>query len=238
MEGKRSFLGEKDNQVLLEMLYFVMGKMQAKKLTKELLDTFGSYWGVLEAPESELMMVNSMDKHTAEYIASLQAAAVYYLENSNTGIKRIYDTETACDVLKPRFLGRKREAVALLLLDGRGRVLFNGIVNEGSVSEVPIYIRRVVELCLKYDAYTAIIAHNHPSGNPAPSRNDLNATRDVTFALNGIDVDLMDHIIFAGGDYTSLKSSEWLEKLEEEVKAYKQGLRHESMEQEETLFHE
>lgn len=233
-ENDNMFAKTTESQALSIVLSFVLPKAEAEALSKELMETFCSFTKILEAPEDELGRKCSPD--VARYIKMLQNMAGYYLDDMNTKLQRVFDTKSSYEVMKTKFLGRKREAVALLLLDGRGHVLYNDIVNEGSISEVPIYIRRLVELCLKYDAYDAIIAHNHPSGNPAPSRNDLNATRDVEFALNGIDVTLIDHIIFAGSDYISMKSSEWLDQIKREVKEYKKTLKEESLEQEAALF--
>lgn len=221
---------------LSKILYMIIKEHDIDIIAKQLIDSFGGFAGVLDAPLDELTAIEGVDDSAAKYIKSIKDTALFYIEDKNSSIKRVYDTDSAYEVLKSKFIGRKREAVALLLLDGRSRIVYNGIVNEGSVSEVPIYIRRIVELCLKFDAYTAIISHNHPSGNPIPSRNDLNATRDVEFALNGIDVDLIDHIIFAGTDYTSLKSSEWMEKIKKEVKEYKKTLKAETRDEESALL--
>lgn len=233
---ERFFEGKSSEKVLACLLSYVMEEKQARTAAKNLTDCLGSFSCVLESPASEMEQVEGMTPRAAEFLQRLKAGTDYYLADKVSGMQRVFDTESAYEVLKPKFIGRKREIVALLLLDGRGRILYNGIVNEGSVSEVPIYIRRVVELCLKHDAYTAIIAHNHPSGNPLPSRNDIHATRDLEFALNGIDVVLDDHIILAGNDYTSLKSSEWLGQIQAEVKQYKQALKRETTEQEEALL--
>lgn len=232
---KRFFDGKSGEQALSVILTYIMPDEQAVCCAKVLLDKFGSFSAVLDAPLSEVEELPALCGHAA-YIKMIAECAEYYMEDKNSSMKRVYDTRSAYEILKPKFIGRKKEAVALLLLDGRARIIYNGIINEGSVSEVPIYIRRVVELCLLYDAYTAVIAHNHPSGNPTPSRNDLNATRDVEFALNGIDVSLFDHIIFAGADYTSLKSSEWLEKIKQDVIAYKKTQKEWTKEEEDALL--
>jgi DNA repair proteins len=228
-------LGKTGLQALETVLSYSMLRMEAAKTAKKLFGKFGSFSGVLEAPSGEIQKLFSNNTFVEDYIHMIQECCEFYLEDKSTGLIRVFDTESAVEVLKSKFVSRKQEAVALLLLDGRGRVMFNDIINEGSVSEVPIYIRRVVELCLMYDAYDAIIAHNHPSGNPKPSRNDFNATRDVEFALNGIDVSLTDHIIFTDTGYTSLKSVEWLEQIKNEVLEYKKALKSEVMEEEAAL---
>ncbi|WP_159459820.1 JAB domain-containing protein [Scatolibacter rhodanostii] len=231
-----SFEGKNSEAVLAELLSYVIGETKTSRVAKSLLNRLGSFSNVLEAPAQEIAAIKGMTPEAAEFLKKLKYTTEYYLEDKVSGMQRVYDTESAVEILRPKFIDKNREIVALLLLDGRGRILYNGIVNEGSVSEVPIYIRRLVELCLRYDTYTAIIAHNHPSGNPLPSRNDINATRDLEFALNGIDVELTDHLIFAGMDYTSMKSSEWLDQIKEEVEQYKNALKKETMEQEEALF--
>lgn len=231
------FENKSSEDVLTKLLLFVMqDKEDASLGAKALLRKYGSFSSVIEAPESELSKTKGISADTAEFLHTLQNTATFYLEDKNSSMKRIFDTESACEVLAPKFIGKKRELVALLLLDARGRILYNGIVNEGAVSEVPVYVRRIVELCLIYDAHSVIMAHNHPSGNPSPSRNDLNSTRDIEFALNGIDVTLSDHIIFGGEDFISLKSAEWLERIKEEVIEYKETLKEETREEEKALF--
>ena len=122
------------------------------------------------------------------------------------------------DLFRPKFLGRTTEAVCLMLLDGRGRLIYNDVLSEGSITAVPIYIRRLLQLCILYDAQNVLLAHNHPSGSAAPSRNDITATRQVEMALESIDATLNDHIIFAGEDYLSFAKSGWLINVKRDVR--------------------
>lgn len=235
MQGS-GFEGKNGEFVLKQILSVVMDKKDAATHAKKMISTFGSFSSIIESPMDEFSEINAIPKNATAFLQTIKEIIAFYEEDKVREIKRVYDSESAVKVLAPKFFGKKREVVVLLLLDGRGRILYNGIVNEGSVSEVPIYIRRVVELCLAQDAYTAMIAHNHPSGNPLPSRNDINATRDLEFALNGIDVELADHIIFGGDDYISMKSSEWLDQIKKEVDSYRKALKRETMEQETALL--
>ena len=122
----------------------------------------------------------------------------------------------------PKLLGRTTEAVCLMLLDGQARLLYNDILSEGSISAVPVYIRRLLQLCIRYDAQHVLLAHNHPSGNAAASQNDIVATRQVEMALESIDATLNDHIIFAGDDYHSFAKSGWLWTAKREVRRQRQ----------------
>ena len=140
------------------------------------------------------------------------------------------------DLFRPKFLGRSTEAVGLMLLDGRGRLLYNDILAEGSISSVPIYIRRLLQLCISYDAQNVMLAHNHPSGNAAASRNDIVATRQVEMALESVDATLNDHIIFAGEDTLSFAKSGWLAAVKQEVHARRQEELNAAREQERSVL--
>lgn len=144
-----------------------------------------------------------------------------YLEDSSQDLARVYDADSAIALFRPKFLGRSTEAVCLMLLDSRGRLLYNDFIAEGAVSAVPIYIRPLLQLCIRYDAQHVLLAHNHPSGNAAASRNDITATRQVEMALESIEATLNDHIIFAGEDTLSFAQCGWLGQIKEEVRDYR-----------------
>ncbi len=144
------------------------------------------------------------------------------MEDSSRDLKHVYDTDSAVELFRPKFLGRTTEAVCLMLLDGRGRLLYNDFIAEGAISAVPIYIRPLLQLCIRYDAQHVLLAHNHPSGNAAASQNDIVATRQVEMALESIDATLNDHIIFAGDDYHSFAKSGWLWTAKREVRRQRQ----------------
>ena len=129
------------------------------------------------------------------------------LRQQNETGDRIIDAQTAYQMLSPFFLGRKEEAVGLLLLDSRGRKLYCGLVREGSVRTAPIYVRDLVRLVVAYNADSAILAHNHPSGSPVPSAGDMQATREIYRALDSIDCHMSDHLILAGDEFLSMNGA-------------------------------
>lgn len=78
-----------------------------------------------------------------------------------------------------RFVGRNKETVILLLLDAKGRVLYCGVIAEGSVNATEVNVKRIVETSARYNASSAILSHNHPSGIALPSKQDLDTTEIV-----------------------------------------------------------
>lgn len=203
-------------RLLRQVLEYFMPIPKAEEVAATLLDRFGGFEGVFLAPQEEL--ARTVGEQAARYLRLTTHLARAYLEEKNQGLKRVYDTESAVELFRPKFLGRSTEAVCLMLLDGRGRLIYNDVLSEGSITAVPIYIRRLLQLCILYDAQNVLLAHNHPSGNAAPSRNDMIATRQVEMALESIDATLNDHIIFAGEDHLSFAQSGWLVSIKRDVR--------------------
>ena len=221
-EGGLASLEETHYRTLLqEALSFVLPERQAQRFTAMLLERFGSFAGVFLAPEAELAALLG-EKRAPRYLRLTTELARAYLEDSSRDLKHVYDTDSAVELFRPKLLGRTTEAVCLMLLDGQARLLYNDILSEGSISAVPVYIRRLLQLCIRYDAQHVLLAHNHPSGNAAASQNDIVATRQVEMALESIDATLNDHIIFAGDDYHSFAKSGWLWTAKREVRRQRQ----------------
>ena len=136
-----------------------------------------------------------------------------YINDKHYNTDKIIDFEHIGEYLVTKFIGKDTEEVYLLLLDSKGKELYCGCVSKGSFTGSEVPIRKIVELCMRYNAYSAIIAHNHPSGSAVPSKNDIIVTRKLISTLDLIGCRLNDHIIVADGDYVSLEQSEILGRL-------------------------
>lgn len=199
---------------ILELLLFnAIPRKDTNEIAHKLLDNFGSLSGVFDAPYEELLKVEGIGQSSAALLKLIPQLSRCYLDDKQCDKARVYNTESAGKMLLHKFIGRTNEVVVLLLLDSKGRQLYCGVVNEGSVNTVPIYIRKIVELAVRYNAASAILAHNHPSGNTMPSAGDMTSTKDVFQALQTVNVWLNDHIIVVEGDYFSMADSGLMENL-------------------------
>lgn len=225
------------SQQMLEMLlYQCLPRVDTNKLAGELLKTFDTFSGVINAPVNELMRIGGIGKSTAEFIHSLPLFFRMYLDDMQNNNVRVFDSESAYKLIKNKFVGRKNEVIILMILNSRGNVVYNNVVMEGAVSMVPLYIKKVIELCLEYNADTVIIAHNHPSGDVAPSRGDIVATKELLMALEGIYVTLYDHLIFTDTDFTSIRNSGLLKDIEISIEQMRQSALRDALKAEEMLF--
>ncbi len=192
-----------EEERLRELLTYALGSPRAGTAARVLLETLGSLDGVFTASEAALAAIEPVGPEGARLLRLMVDTAALLLEERSLNLRRVYDTPSAVDVLRPRFTGRSTEAVAVLLLDARGRAVYQAILCEGDFTTVPLRVRDLLRLIIDYRSTEIFLAHNHPSGMAFPSQGDLLATQQVMTALRTIEATLCDHIIFAGDSWYS-----------------------------------
>lgn len=218
---KSGFDGLEDHQVLEQILFFSIPQKDTNPLAHQLLNKFGSFSGVLDAPYSELLTVKGVGPHTAYMLKTLSQVARRYFESLDLNKVTIYSSDAAADYLISKFIGRSNEVIILMLLDSKSRIIFCDVVSEGTATTANIYIKKIVKLAVEYNAVYAMLAHNHPSGSCLPSQQDLDSTLWVHDALDAVDVRLLDHIIISGKDHCAFSKAgiqEYLFFDEEEIR--------------------
>ena len=118
---------------------------------------------------------------------------------------RIGTVSEAAELLVPLFAGQEGERLAVVHLDRERRLIALTVEEPGSEAEVELPIRSILAKALRIGSHAIVVAHNHPSGDPSPSGADEAATRALASAAAGVDLQLYDHLVFAGGDYRSFR---------------------------------
>ena len=193
--------------VLELLLFYAIPQKDTNPIAHRLLDHFGSLAQVMEATPEELEKVPGIGANAATLVTLTTALARYYMVNRTARNMVLTSTEQCGDYLLPYFVGRRNETVFILCLDAKCKVLGCKEVGEGSVNSASVPIRRIVEMALGMNATSVVLAHNHPSGLALPSGDDVQTTRRLAAALDGVDITLVDHIIVADDDYVSLAQS-------------------------------
>lgn len=206
MASKKKTPGPKEAarlRLLTEALESRMPAAKAQEAASFLWRTWGSLMEIVCLSESSLAAVPGMSPEDARYLHLVLELVRACMDEQVQDVRRVLDGQTAVELLRPLFLGRRTEAVAAILLDCGKHIIYNGIVCEGEVNAVPLYMRSLVRLCLDHEADSIILAHNHPSGAVEPSRQDILTTSQLSLALGCIQVRLMDHIILTDRDSVS-----------------------------------
>ena len=190
---------------VVELLLKLADNRRDQKITaKLLLNTFKSLRGVLEASPEHLKKIKGIGDSNIFGLKLVQSVARRYLKEQIIGEDFIQSSENVLDYLRHNLRDRGREVFLVVLLNGRNQVLDIVELFEGTLTTSAVYPREVIKLILEKDAAAVIFVHNHPSGNPNPSKDDQALTRKLKAACATIDVQLHDHLIIIGNDFTSM----------------------------------
>lgn len=196
-----------DVNVLELLLFYAVPRQDTNPIAHRLLSTFGSISAVFDAPLEDLMKRGGLSENAATLIKLVPEVARRH-QISRARMEYILDTTQKCgDYLVPFFFGETDEAIYLLGLDAKCKVLGCVRLFTGSVNYANLSVRRVVECAINMKATSVILAHNHPSGIAIPSKDDIRTTSSVAHALSLVGVTLADHIVVADEDYVSMAES-------------------------------
>lgn len=194
-----------DDYLVLELLlYYCIPRVDTNEIAHRLINTFGSLPNVLEATVEELQKVEGIGKNAATFLTLINAASRYYQVKKVDYAKPLTTVEQFGEVLTPKFSGRRNEMIYLLCLDSKCKMICCRMVGEGSVNCAGVSVRKIAEQALAVNATSVVLSHNHPSGVAVPSGEDVRTTIQAAKALKAVGVALLDHIIVADDDYTSM----------------------------------
>ncbi len=223
-EGHRNRLRDKfllggidnfeDHEVLELLLFYAIPRRNTNDIAHKLLQKFGSLDAVFDSPINLLKTVDGVGESAAIFIKIISNITRLYVERKYVNCKNVLSVHEMNDKLMMKFIGRQEETLAIMLLDAKGKILYEGVVNKGTVNAVDIYMRKIIELIVLYSASAIILAHNHPSGLAVPSKDDIETTLGINSILKSMKVHLVDHIVVADGDYVSMKDCGMLENLD------------------------
>ncbi len=210
---KTGFDNMEDHEILEMMLFYCIPRKDTNETAHILLNSLGTLVDVFEAPTDSLESYG-LSHNAAVYIKMITAfCRKYYIDKTKNKSFNLHGGNIQ-ERIYPQFIGiNDHERLVMLLVDTHGRELYSGVVSDGSLSNLTADIKKMQELSLKYHAWGAIIAHNHPSGLPVPSKSDIEMTRLLKEKLSAINVQLLDHFIVCGQDCVSMAMDEEYEDI-------------------------
>ena len=199
---KEGLSGFSEHEVLELLLMFAIPQRDVNPLAHRLIDRFGSLSAVLESSPAELTRVDGVGENAAALL-SLMPQLMGYYQHSAMGRKPVItNLAEARKYAGALFFGLHEERVYMICVDQSGRVLHPALMHRGTIDQVQIYPREVVD--------------NHPSGMAEPSQDDYDSTRAVIGALNVIGVRVIDHLIFAGNSVYSMTQNSQFDGRQDE----------------------
>ena len=194
-----------DYEAIELLLTYAIPLKDVKPLAKRLIETFGSYEGVLDADTERLCEVDGIGSHTAILLKLVRdVMARYHLKEA----RKQYQVSGTPDLvrycrLQMAHLGD--EQFRVLFLNNQNRIIRDEVLQEGTVDRAEVYPRKILEKALKYKASAMILVHNHPSGSPDPSEQDKKLTKTLVKTARDLGIAVHDHMIIAQGSVFSFR---------------------------------
>ncbi|HEY6441377.1 MAG TPA: DNA repair protein RadC [Acetobacteraceae bacterium] len=190
---------------MLEIVLFAMPRRDTKPVARALLSRFGSFARVITASVPDLLSVDGLGEAGVAALKSVQAAALRLLRAEVVDQPVLTNWERLTAYLSAELSRERIEQFRVLFLDSRNRLLADEAQQRGTVNHTPVYPREVAKRALELHATALILVHNHPSGDPTPSRDDIVVTEQIRVAAAALSIALHDHIIVGNGRWLSFR---------------------------------
>lgn len=194
-----------DAQLLAIILRTGSGKQGVLGLSMELLDTFKTLRSIDSASLRELSLTKGLGTAKIAQIKAAFELGKRLMGESSDGRPVFSSSSALYSYFAPRFKNLKKEYFFCVLLDVKNRLIREHRISEGTLTNSPIHPREAFTAAIKESAASVIFIHNHPSGDPEPSKDDIAVTERLKAAGDITGINVLDHLIIGDGRYVSLK---------------------------------
>jgi DNA repair protein RadC len=192
---------------LLEMtLFAAVPRRDTKPLAKALLARFGSFAEVIAAPRERLAEVEGVGESVAAQLKIIEAAAHRLAKTRVINRPALSSWAALLDYCTAAMARGAKEEFRVLFLDRKNVLIADEVQSRGTIDHTPVYPREIVKRALELGATAIILVHNHPSGDPTPSKADIDMTRDIAKAALALGITVHDHLVIGRKGHASFKS--------------------------------
>jgi DNA repair protein RadC len=195
-----------DHELLELILFYAIPRRDTKPMAKNLLQHFGSLSGVLSAQTDDLVQISGLSENSAGLLKSVHAAAMRMAQKQVMNQPVLSNWEQLLSYCHVAMAHLQTEQLRILFLDKKNKLIADEVKQEGTVDHTPAYPREIIKRALNLGASAIIMVHNHPSGDPQPSRADLQLTDTVAEVAGLMGITLHDHMIIAKSAHYSFRA--------------------------------
>jgi DNA repair protein RadC len=195
-----------DYELLELTLFAAVPRRDTKPLAKILLARFGSFAEVIAAPRERLLEVEGVGMSVAAHLKIVEAAAHRLAKTRIIGRPALSSWAALLDYCTAAMARGAKEEFRVLFLDRKNVLIADEVQSKGTIDHTPVYPREIVKRALELSATAIILVHNHPSGDPTPSKADIDMTRDIAKAALALSITVHDHLVIGRKGHASFKS--------------------------------
>jgi len=193
---------------LMELILFrAIPRRDTKPLAKAIINKFGSFAEAVAATEERLAEIPGLGAAAIAEIKLVRAAALRFMQGELRKRPLLSSWDKVVQYCSAAMGFEMCEQFRILFLDNRNRLLADEVQGRGTTNHTPVYVREVVKRALELSATSIILVHNHPSGDPTPSRADIDITKEIIEAGKKLGISVHDHLIVGRDGHLSLRSA-------------------------------
>jgi DNA repair protein RadC len=196
-----------DHELVEYLLALAIPRRDTKPLAKQLIAHYGSFAALLTADAQNIAGQPGMGETSTAALKIVQAAALRMLSEPVREMPILASWQALLDYLRADMAHLTTERVRVLYLNSKNQMMRDEIAGEGSIDQAPIYVREVIRRAIDLGAAAIILVHNHPSGDSAPSRQDIALTREIMEAGKKLGISVHDHVIIGKDGHSSMRSA-------------------------------
>ena len=195
-----------DHELVEYLLALAIPRRDTKPLAKALLKEFGGIGGLMAADATALQRVDGMGDTAAAAVRIAQATAIRMIRTEVAARPVLANWQALLDYLRADMAHDGVERFRVLHLNTRNMLIRDEVMHKGAVDQAAVYVREVIKRAIDLGSAAIILVHNHPSGDPAPSRADIDITRTIAEAGKRLGIALHDHLIIGTGGHVSMRA--------------------------------
>jgi DNA repair protein RadC len=200
--GEKALL---DHELVEYLLTLAIARRDTKPLAKELIARFGGI-GPLLGASADTLKREGLSEPVIGALKIAEATALRLLETRTEGAPILSSWDSLCDYLHAAMGHSRTEQVRVLFLNAKNMLIANEAMWNGSVDEASVHVREIIARAIALGATALIIVHNHPSGDPSPSNQDIRVTQDLIEAARHMKITVHDHAIVGASGRTSMRA--------------------------------
>lgn len=198
--------GLQDYELLELVLFRAIPRRDVKPIAKELIARFGGFAETLSAPLERLIEHKGVSENVALELKVVHAASVKLSQERVLKRPVISSWNDLLSYCRAAMADEKTELFRVLFLDKKNILIADEVQGRGTIDHTPVYPREVIKRALELGASSVILVHNHPSGDPTPSRADVEMTNQIVKAGSGLNIRVHDHLIIGHKYHASFKA--------------------------------
>jgi DNA repair protein RadC len=195
-----------DYEMLELVLFAAVPRRDTKPLAKALIARFGSFAEVIAAKPARLLEIPGVGDAVVSQLKIVEAAAQRLAKGKVMGRPALSSWQALLDYCMAAMARSQNEEFRVLFLDRKNVLVADEVQSKGTVDHAPVYPREILRRALEQGASALILVHNHPSGDPTPSRADIDMTREIAAAAKALKIAVHDHLVIGRNGHASFKA--------------------------------